>query len=85
MDSEITSCNQISPRQQRLLMQCYCKKEYNTLFVKYYSAASVVVCTRMDKGMYRINATDICRAYKSYRCTGVHIGGAPASVSLTKL
>ncbi|KAJ2865010.1 hypothetical protein FB639_005152, partial [Coemansia asiatica] len=85
LDSEITSCHQISQRQQRLLMQCYCKKEYNTLFVRYYRADAVVVCTRMDKHMYKFNATEVCRNHRKYHCTGVNIGAASSSVSFTKL
>ncbi|KAI8320704.1 hypothetical protein GQ54DRAFT_298449 [Martensiomyces pterosporus] len=84
--AEIQSCDEISHRQQRLLMQCYCKKTYNTEFVKYYRAKGEVVCNRMDKHMYKFNATLICQDYRRYRCRGVHIRSSDASrVSMTKL
>ncbi|KAJ2041854.1 hypothetical protein GGI08_007902, partial [Coemansia sp. S2] len=62
--TDIQSCDQISQRQQRLLMQCYCKTEYNTLFMKYYRENGELVCTRMDKHMFHINATDVCVNYR---------------------
>ncbi|KAJ1899865.1 hypothetical protein LPJ66_001840 [Kickxella alabastrina] len=82
-DSGIQTCDQISDRQQRLLMQCYCKKEYNTLFVKYNKAASEVVCTRMDKHMYTFNATLVCQTYRDYDCVGVNADAS--AVSTTKV
>ncbi|KAJ2788161.1 hypothetical protein GGI15_000182 [Coemansia interrupta] len=85
MSSEITSCMQISERQQRLLMQCYCKKELNTLFLKYYKYSGEVVCTRMDRHMYRRNATEICINHRKYRCTGVNVNAGPTPVSAIKM
>ncbi|KAJ2905029.1 hypothetical protein GGI21_004217, partial [Coemansia aciculifera] len=75
----------MSQRQLRLLMQCYCKTEYNTLFMRYYRAAGVLVCTRMDKHMFQINATDVCINFRRYRCPGVRVTSDSAQVSTTKL
>ncbi|KAJ2440104.1 hypothetical protein GGF42_007736 [Coemansia sp. RSA 2424] len=84
--TDIQSCGQISQRQQRLLMQCYCKTEYNTLFMKYYREDNELVCTRMDKHMFHINATDVCINFRRYRCPGVRVtSDAPRGVSTTKL
>ncbi|KAJ2160370.1 hypothetical protein GGF46_002318 [Coemansia sp. RSA 552] len=87
MDGEtnITSCHQIRNKQQRLLMQCYCKTEFNTLFVKYNKAEGVVVCNRMDRNKFHTNATVVCSNYRKYTCPGVRVISAAPTLSVKRV
>ncbi|KAJ1945186.1 hypothetical protein EC988_005815 [Linderina pennispora] len=80
-------CSDISPRQQQLLMQCYCKTVYNTNFYKYVSDDQNVVCTSGDKNNHDGNATEICANYEKYsNCPGVNISPSTgAHITLSKV
>ncbi|KAJ1952575.1 hypothetical protein EC988_003482 [Linderina pennispora] len=68
------TCAQITQRQQKLLMQCFCHKLYNTQFVKYHNWKDEVVCTRDDRTTHIHLASEVCRDYRRYNCPGVKIG-----------
>ncbi|KAI8323514.1 hypothetical protein GQ54DRAFT_310015 [Martensiomyces pterosporus] len=77
-------CSDISPRQQSLLMQCYCKTTYNTEFFRYVPEDQAVFCTRGDKDTFHTNTTYVCENYSKYDgCSGVNISPNTASPAVT--
>ncbi|ORX69785.1 hypothetical protein DL89DRAFT_165826 [Linderina pennispora] len=80
-------CSDISPRQQQLLMQCYCKTMHNTYYYNYVSDEQNVVCTVGDKTTYNGNTTEICANHEKYSdCPGVNISPSTgAHITLSKV
>ncbi|KAJ2024347.1 hypothetical protein IWW57_003774 [Coemansia sp. S610] len=81
-------CSDISNRQLNLLLQCYCKTDYNTNFYNYKEDEGIVVCTRGDGDDFHTNTTEVCQNYQKYsNCPGIDISpnSAPPKLGVTKV